>query len=133
MQSKPALPSRSFRAVRHERRIRDDLEFWRGCVVPGTFHLDIVTIDRLPPQPFEHLINVCDESGRGFVSGIASSPLVEAAVAEVGRALGLDRGDENFVGDLARRSAEILTSACAAGDGAHATAVRRCCVERFRR
>jgi hypothetical protein len=43
--------------------------------VPGTPNLDIVTIDRLPSEPFEHLINVCDESGRGFVSGVASSPL----------------------------------------------------------
>jgi len=102
---------------------RDDLEFWRECVVPGRPHLDFGAVVVLASTPFVELLNACDAEGRGFVAGVRRSPRVQSAVNTIAGVFGVSPGDENVVAATARRAAETLTSACAVGDGVRATSI----------
>ena len=102
---------------------RDDLEFWRECVVPGRPHLSVRAVEVLSAKPFEELIDACDAEGRGFVAGATRSHGVEAAFNAIAGIFGVRPNDENIAATIARRAAELLTSACAAGDGVRATSI----------
>ncbi|MEA2895972.1 MAG: hypothetical protein QOJ84_1587 [Bradyrhizobium sp.] len=102
---------------------RDDLEFWRGCVVPGVPHFEPAPPRLLPAEPFARLIDACDAGAYGLVSKVENSDAVSDAMRNVGAALDLDPAADDFVPRLSRRAAEVLTGACVAGDGVRATSI----------
>ncbi|HBF56891.1 MAG TPA: helicase, partial [Afipia sp.] len=102
-----------------------DPTFWRDCVVPGKPHLDLVPLVKLPRDPFEALVTASDAKNEGLIRDVPRTQQVEAALAKIAAALGLNSGDAEFVRNLSRRSAEILTSACIDGDNVRATSIDR--------
>ena len=99
--------------------------FWRDCVVPGKPHLDQVPLAKLPRDPFEALVTASDAKNEGLIRNVPRTEQVEAALAKIAAALGLNSGDAEFVRNLSRRAAEILTSACIDGDNVRATSIDR--------
>lgn len=102
-----------------------DQNFWRDCVVPGKPHLDLVPLVKLPREPFEALVTSSDMKNEGLIRDVPRTEQVKAALEKIATVLGLKYDNPEFVANLSRCAAEILTSACIYGDNVRATSIDR--------